>query len=113
MNEIDEAIEILIDAIKSSEEYIQYQKMQEKVDSLPELSERINAYRQQLYRMQNSQGTVDIYEETDRLTRENEEFRKNEIVFGYLEAECTLCRVVQKVNWTLIEELDFDAGLED
>ena len=39
--------------------------------------------------------------------------QQNPLVAEYLAAENAFCRVVQKVNWTLIEELDFEVGFEE
>ena len=47
------------------------------------------------------------------MEQEYREFRKNPLVKQYLEAENALCRVIQEVNWTLIEELDFDIGFDE
>lgn len=113
MNQINEALEGLMEAVKGSEEYIRYQKIQERVNKLPELEEEINQFRRENYRLQNSQGTVDLYEETDRMEQEYMEFRKNPIVAEYLAAESALCRIVQQINWTLIEGLNFEVGFED
>ena len=65
------------------------------------------------YLLQNSDGNVDLYDATDKMEQEYREFRKNPLVAEYLAAENAFCRVVQKVNWTLIEELDFEVGFEE
>lgn len=67
----------------------------------------------QNYLLQNSDGNVDLYDATDKMEQEYREFRKNPLVAEYLAAENAFCRVVQKVNWTLIEELDFEVGFEE
>lgn len=113
MDQIDEAIDKLLEAIKKSGEYRRYQVIQEQVNEYPELGREINGFRQKNYLLQNSNGTVDLYEETDRMEKEYREFRKNPLVSEYLAAECALCRMIQQVNWRMIEGLDFDAGLEN
>lgn len=113
MNQINQALEKLMEAIKGSEEYRRYQKIKEQVRRLPELEQEINQFRRENYFLQNSQGMVDLYEETDRLEQEYKEFRRNPIVAEYLEAENALCRIVQHINWTLIEGLNFEVGFED
>lgn len=65
------------------------------------------------YLLQNSQGTVDLYEETDRMENEYREFRKNPMQSEYLAAENALCKIVQQINWTLIEGLEFEVGFEE
>lgn len=113
MNQINDALDGLMAALKASEEYIRYQTIKERVHNMPELEQEIHDFRKENYLPQNSQGTVDLYEATDRMEQEYREFRKNPIVAEYLAAETALCRVVQQINWTLIEELDFEVGFED
>ena len=84
MSRMDEAMQELVDAIKFSEEYIRYQDIKNRV-----------------------------HDATDKMEQEYREFRKNPLVAEYLAAENAFCRVVQKVNWTLIEELDFEVGFEE
>ena len=75
--------------------------------------QQIHAFRHKNYLLQNSDGNVDLYDATDKMEQEYREFRKNPLVAEYLAAENAFCRVVQKVNWTLIEELDFEVGFEE
>lgn len=113
MNQIEAALDGLMEAVRSSGEYIRYQQIRERVHRFPELEEQINGFRRRNYLLQNSQGAVDLYEETSRMEQEYREFRKNPMVGEYLEAETALCRVVQQINWTLIEGLDFEVGFKD
>ena len=97
MSRMDEAMQELVDAIKFSEEYIRYQDIKNRVHNQPQLEQQIHAFRHA----------------TDKMEQEYREFRKNPLVAEYLAAENAFCRVVQKVNWTLIEELDFEVGFEE
>ena len=113
MSRMDEAMQELVEAVKFSEEYIRYQDIKNRVHNQPQLEEQIHAFRQKNYLLQNSQGTVDLYEETDRMENEYREFRKNPMVSEYLAAENALCKIVQQINWTLIEGLEFEVGFEE
>lgn len=113
MGRMDEAMKELVEALKASREYCEYQDIKRRVHNLPELESRIHEFRHKNYLLQNSQGDIDLYDETDRMEQEYREFRKNPLVKQYLEAENALCRVIQEVNWTLIEELDFDIGFDE
>ena len=101
MSQIEDAMDGLMTAIRNSEEFIRYQAIKEKVHGFPKLES------------QNSQGTVDLYEETDRMENEYREFRKNPMASEYLAAENALCKIVQQINWTLIEGLEFEVGFEE
>lgn len=113
MSRMDEAMQELVEAVKFSEEYIRYQDIKNRVHNQPQLEEQIYAFRQKNYLLQNSDGNVDLYDATDKMEQEYREFRKNPLVAEYLAAENAICRVVQKINWTLIEELDFEVGFEE
>lgn len=113
MSQIEDAVDGLMTAIRNSEEFIQYQAIKEKVHGFPKLESQITEFRKKNYLLQNSQGTVDMYEETDRMENEYREFRKNPMVSEYLAAENALCKIVQQINWTLIEGLEFEVGFEE
>lgn len=113
VNEIEKALDGLMGALKESDEYIRFQAIQDRVHKLPELELQINRFRRKNYLLQNSQGAVDLYEETDRMEQEYREFRKNPVVEEYLSAENALCRIVQQINWTIIEGLEFEVKFED
>lgn len=48
-----------------------------------------------------------------RWNRNTVSFGKIHLSQNILQRENAFCRVVQKVNWTLIEELDFEVGFEE
>ena len=53
---------------------------------------------------------LDVYK---RQENEYREFRKNPMASEYLAAENALCKIVQQINWTLIEGLEFEVGFEE
>ena len=99
--------------IKDSDVYKNYQYCKDKLRQKPEKFQQLMEFRKKNYLLQNSQGTVDLYEETDRMENEYREFRKNPMVSEYLAAENALCKIVQQINWTLIEGLEFEVGFEE
>lgn len=90
MSQIEDVMDGLMTAIRNSEEFIRYQAIKEKVHGFPKLESQITEFRKKNYLLQNSQGTVDLYEETDRMENEYREFRKNPMVSEYLAAENAL-----------------------
>ena len=64
MSQIEDAMDGLMTAIRNSEEFIRYQAIKEKVHGFPKLESQITEFRKKNYLLQNSQGTVDLYEET-------------------------------------------------
>lgn len=108
MEVIEEKLTNLIAAIKSSSEYRDYLEAKKEVEKDPEKKRNLDKYRTKIYEIQNSYGGADLYHSIDRIEQESEKFRADPIVDRFLAAELALCRIVQKINWTLIEALDFD-----
>lgn len=106
MGEINESIERLLAAIKTSEEYLEYRKQEELITANPELWERVNMLRANNFRMQNDKSNEDLIERAERLGEEFAELRKIPEVNAYLDAELALCKVLQNVCRTLIEGIE-------
>ena len=109
MSQIDERLKDLIGAIRESNEFRRYQEAKNKLHENPELEEVVHNFRKKNYQIQNS-GNVNLFDEVDKLERENSSIRRNPVVEEYMSAEIAFCRVVQNINWTLIEGLDFEVG---
>ena len=107
MSQINEALEGLIRAIWEGEEYKHYQEIRAKVHEQPELEQRIHAFRKKNYEVQNHGNERILYDQVDGLERE---FRKDPLVNEYLNAELGICRLFQRINWELVQSMDFDLG---
>ena len=68
MNQVQEATETLIAAIKESKEYNRYQRAKQELRGYPLLKQQADEFRKKNYDMQNSR--MDIFEEADKLQRE-------------------------------------------
>ncbi len=110
MSQINEALEGLIQAIWEGEEYKRYQEIRAKVHEQPELEQRIHAFRKKNYEVQNRANERALYDQVDGLEREGIEFRKDPLVNEYLNAELGICRLFQRINWELVQNMDFDLG---
>lgn len=110
MNHVQEVTKTLITAIEESEEYIRYQKAKEEILKYPLLKAKVDEFRKRNYEMQNTR--VDIFEEADKLQQQYAQVIENPIVREYLTAENAFCRIIQQINWQLIEALDFEADFE-
>lgn len=111
MNTVDESLNNLIEAIRNSKEYRDYHIMKAKVEEYPEKKRSLDRYRTKMYEIQNHYGETDLYHHIDEIERESEKFRQDALIDEFLTAELALCRMVQRINWTLIEELHFDIEL--
>ncbi len=108
MDQIDKAVEGLVEAIHSSKEYKRYQDICAKVREYPDLEQQIHEFRKKNFEVQNTSEGWDLYERVDQLELEGMEIRKKPFVGEYLAAELAFCRLFQRINWTLVQNLDFD-----
>lgn len=99
--------ESLVSAIRQSEVYQTYLSAKEEIMQMPVLKAQMDEFRKRNYELQNL--TVNVLEETEKLQQEFASMLDNAMVRRYLNAENAFCRLIQQVNWQLIEELDFEA----
>lgn len=111
MSQIEEKINALIYAVKDSSEYKEYQRVRELVHMEPEKEKAIHEFRRRNFELHRRRD-VDLYTETDRLENEFAPLRAEPYVNEYLSAELAVCRMVQRINYRLMEEIEFDLGFE-
>ena len=112
MERIDEALEVLLEAIRSCDQYKNYQKIKQQVHENPELEKAIHDFRKRNYQIQNSTN-ADLFDEIDRLEREKSRLCENPLAAEYLASELAFCRIIQHINWNFVEKLDFEVGFEN
>ncbi len=103
MNAILTATNVLVDAIKESPEYRIYLECEQKLGERPELKARVDEFRAETFRLHNQAEGVDLFEAVDRFEKENIELRKDPVVNRYLEAELSICRLLQRIQDTIYE----------
>ena len=111
MTELNVAVEKLIDIIRDTEVYTEYERQKEKVNRIPDLKAKIDAYRIRNFEIQNLSGDDDVFQKIEDFEREYESFRENPIVSDFLSAELALCRMMQEINIRLTAALDFDLNV--
>ena len=111
MTELNVAVEKLIDIIRDTEVYKEYERQKEKVNRIPDLKAKIDAYRIRNFEIQNLSGDDDVFQKIEDFEREYESFRENPIVSDFLSAELALCRMMQEINIRLTAALDFDLNV--
>lgn len=108
MNRVDESIDMLVTALRESPEYQQYEQMRARIHLDPEKEQQVNEFRRKSYLLQNSREPIDLFAEIDRLQQESAPLRAQPDVSEYLAAELALCRMVQHINYRIMQEIDFD-----
>ncbi len=106
--QIEKSIQELVGQIKGSREYQEYQKINEEVKKNPELKSQIDLFRKRNFEMTVNQSERDWLAEMENFEREYAEFRKNQLVSDFLAKELALCRLLQKVNYGVFGNLDFE-----
>ncbi len=106
---IGSALASLISEVKNSGEYIRFQRAAAKVSEFPGLQQRIDEFRGSWFTLQSS-GAYDLFEQIDRVEEKYADFRENPHVQEFLASELALCRLFQRVIWTIMLNLDFDTG---
>ena len=101
MDKVTECLDALIEEMRESRAYQNYLWMEEKLEKDPDLKSRVDDYRIRNYRLQQSEN-VDLY---DSLERDSDALRKSEKANAYLEAELEVCKMVQKVQDRISEEI--------
>lgn len=111
MYQVEECLDNLVAAFKESPEYKEYLRMREVIHKEPEKEKAIHEFRRRNFELHKCRN-VDLYTEMDRLQQEFAPLRSEPHVNEYLAAELAVCRMVQRINYRLMEEIEFDMGFE-
>lgn len=106
-NSIQDAVTTFVKAIKESEEYREYDMQLTKLKRQPELCERVNAFREKNFMMQNTEESEALMDAMEELEKEYQDLRENPMVGDFLDAETAFCRMMQDIDMRIIKELDF------
>ena len=98
----------LADEIMNSEEYKSYRILLEKIKEQPDLYRKVCDYRKHNFELQNMDMDRNMYDEVMRFQMENANIKSDELVRDFLNAELSVCRIVQDVNRILMEKIEFD-----
>ncbi len=104
--DLDQAVESMIIAIKGSKVYRKYMAVLATVKQQPELKRQIDEYRRKNFEMQSDKDIA--FERIEQFEREYADFRENTLVSDFLAAELALCRMIQQINLHVTEELNFE-----
>ena len=102
MREIEDALNTLIDTIKSTKEYNQYQTLLNKVKNEPELYGRICDYRRQSLALQLS--------DNENFIQENNELQKrfSDLLNIGLSNEHQYCMMIREIQERYLEQINIE-----
>ena len=106
MNEVEEAVDRLADALLNSEVYREYRSKLEQVKQDPDLKRQIDEFRMRNYELQQSPDYA--FDKVEQFQREYQAFRDNPLVSDFLAAELAFCRMVQGIENRLVGIIEFE-----
>ena len=107
-NDLDGAIEELIEQMRHTSTYQNYAKQKETVKNFPELKEKIDTLRELNYRLQKMPESEGLYEEGERLEQEYEELCEDTRVHDFMQAELDFCRLFQDILAKITSSIEFE-----
>ena len=90
---VNQAVEQMVQAIRNTDAYLEYQKQLARVKEQSELKRQIDEFRTRNFELQ---------------TRENEAFRENPLVSDFLAAELAFCRMMQEIGLYVTDQMHFE-----
>ncbi|MBR6151770.1 MAG: YlbF family regulator [Lachnospiraceae bacterium] len=106
MNEVEEAVDRLANALLNSDVYREYKSKLEQVKKDPELKRQIDEFRMRNYELQQSPDYA--FDKVEQFQREYQAFRDNPLVSDFLAAELAFCRMVQGIENRLSGMITFE-----
>lgn len=107
MDIVTERLNALTDAMRNTIDYQSYLKLEAELDKDKDLKKRVDEFRIRNFSLQKEEN-VDLFDAVDDIGREFVELRKNPVVEEYLEAELSVCKMVQRVLNAIHHEVKID-----
>ena len=107
-NNLDAAVNNLIDEMKQTEAYKQYQYQKNSIYTDPEAKSKIDELRALNLKIQNAPENVDILDESERVEEQLEEICEDSRVNDFMQAELDFCRLFQDILSQLAQGIDFE-----
>lgn len=107
MHRVEEETYDLVEAIKDSREYSQYQWLYLEIKKNEELSRRLDEFRRRRFELE----MADVEEGLDAQRKLAEEFREfliDPLAAQFLSAEYTYCKMVRQAVYRITECLDME-----
>lgn len=97
-----------IEAVKKSEEYVDYRKALEDLKQNAETWNRVIDYRRKRFNLQNMANEEELFDKSETFEREYKDLKEIPGVTEYLDAEVALCRMVQDICMKITEAIEFE-----
>ncbi|MCQ2081256.1 MAG: YlbF family regulator [Lachnospiraceae bacterium] len=104
---IREYTDAYIEQLKTSDEYINYNHQLSVIKNFPDLMEKINAYREENFMIQNRYEGDELFDKMEEFTNKYEPLLENPRVYDFIHSEAAFCRMIQEINTNIVEGLNF------
>ena len=104
--EVKDALDNLIDVIKKDEVYEEYHRQLNLLRQNPELKRQVDDFRKRNYQMQ--MGKDLDFVKLGVFQEENKTLRENPLVDNFLASELAFCRMMQDINFDIVEAVEFE-----
>lgn len=108
MTEVDNELFVLIEAVRHSETYKEYDRKRIALKSDPELKKRVDNYRTEIYRLQTMPDDGTLEDRIDAFEQSNLDLTEEPRAREFLEAELALCRMLQEIVDRVVSGIDFE-----
>ena len=108
MEEMQEAMQHFLAALRETETYKNYQRYKELLSKNPELKQKVDAYREKNFVFQQRCNGDVIFEEADNFIREMEELRKDPLVHEFMKDELAYCKMIQHIEEYFLNAISVD-----
>ena len=111
--EIRRRLEELVRAIRSSEEFRQFEEAKKSLNAERAKRKRADEFRRRNFVFQNSEESLSAKAQVE-MYHEREELRRDPLIDAYLNAELIMCRLLRQVSLGIMESADLDLdSMED
>ncbi len=100
------AMSHLIDEIRQSKTFREYEVQKETIMKQPELYAKVVEYREKNYELQETTPEEELFDKLEQFQKENEKLTELPIVDDFLRAEVALCRMLQELSLNVVEAVD-------
>ena len=106
--DLKQATDQLVDSVKETQAYQNYQIQKENIFRQPGLAEQINEYRKSRFQLQEMEDAEDLLELMEEFEKKYSDFSEDPMINDFLDAEVSFCRMVQEIYENLTNALNFE-----
>lgn len=108
MKEVESQVNDLIEALKASNTYLEYERTKEILKEDPVLKDKVDEYRVKNFELQNMEDDGHLAERIEAFAAEHAYLSEQPKVRAFLDAELAICRLLQDITDNIIESIDFE-----